>query len=285
MTTTTAVPGAPVAPGQTFWPSSGPLDSGPARPAPVAIVPSQAGPAQRASSHGRQPTAQMSPAAPMPSLRAMGVDTRVLAAPREPVRTEVLRCSSAVLGAAQHLLEQPAPELGTVTRVVASDPVAALRVLHLANLATQRGYRADTIASAVGVLGPGTLANLVDELLLDASRRPMTGLTRVLTRALACEGLSGDPIAFTVGLLSGLAAELGVPADVLLDVAGVSREISDAVRFGTGPWGPVLAAVIAYERNDAMGVSRSGIAHVDVYDAHVSATADAMATAHAIAPT
>lgn len=269
MTITLTAPGATCAPGQTFWPA----------PAAVDVVPSQVGPQH---AEPRRAPAQVSPTTRMPSLREMGVDTRALSAPPEPVRTEVLRCSPAVLGAAQHLLDQPVADLTTITRVIASDPVAALRVLHLANLATQRGYRADTVASAVGVLGPMTLSSLVDELLVDATGRTVPGMSRVLTRALACEALSGDPTAFTTGLLSGLATELAVPSDIVLEVAGVSREISDAVRFGTGPWGPVLTAVVAYERNDAMGVSRSGIAHVDVYDAYVRATADAMATARAI---
>ena len=112
------------------------------RPGTSLTVYSSADPAgfdpQRHVQH-RQPRAAAAttpPAARVPSLREMGVDTRALSAPPEPVRTEVLRCSPAVLGAAQHLLDQPVPGLATVTPVLASDPVVFLRVLQLANLAT-----------------------------------------------------------------------------------------------------------------------------------------------------
>ncbi len=250
------------APGQTFWPTE-----------PVALVPNQAGP-----DHARRPAAQ----GPMPSLRELGVRHDDLTPRRESVRTQVLRCSSSALCAAQHLLEQAAPEARALTQVVESDPVLTLRVLHLANQSVRHHYQADTVPQAIRVLGTETLGSLVNELLMEATLGAMGNLWRVLARALTCEELSGDRIGFTAGLLSGLADELGAPPALVLDVAGVSRDVSDAVRFGTGPWGPVVTAVVAYERNDAMGVARSGIAPVEVYDAYLRGATDAMATAQAI---
>ncbi|HMO09929.1 MAG TPA: diguanylate phosphodiesterase, partial [Actinotalea sp.] len=111
---------------------------------------------------------------------------------------------------------------------------------------------------------------------------PMPGLWRVLARALTCEELSADRMGYTIGLLSGLADEVGVPASAVLEVAGVSREVADAIRYGTGPLGPVLRAVLAYERNDAAGVARTGVAAVDVYDAYLRGATEAMATAQAL---
>lgn len=223
---------------------------------------------------------------PMPSLRALGVDTRTFGArrvaPTPVVPTAVLRCSSAALCAAQHLLADAAPSPTTLAQVIESDPVLTLRVLHLANLRTARGFAADTVPQAVEVLGAESLAWLVDELLLEASVGAMPGLWRVLARALTCEELSGDRIAFTAGLLSALADALVVAPEAVLEVAGVSREVVDAVRLGTGPWGPVVRAVVAYERHDHAGLVRTGIAPVDVYDCYLRGATEAMATAQAI---
>jgi c-di-GMP-related signal transduction protein len=234
------------------------------------FVPAQPGPGERTGAAN----------GPMPSLRSLGVDTRTLVGGSP--RAVALRCSSCALSAAQHLLSKAAPSPTTLAQVVESDPVLALRVLHLANQQVARGFSADTIPQAIDMLGPAMLGSLVDELLLDATLGAMDGLWRVLARALTCEGLSGDRIAFTAGLLSGLADALGVPAAAVLEVAGVSREVVDAVRFGTGPWGPVLRAAVACERNDPAGVVRSGLAPVDVYDAYLRGATEAMATAQAV---
>ncbi len=236
--------------GQTFWPA-------PQHPAPE----------QRTRAR-RSPRSPPSPApttrtdatvsGPMPSLRGLGVDPRSLAAPRPKVRTTVLRCSAPVLRAAQHLLGQATPDATTLAGVVESDPVLVLRVLHLANQHTQGGYAADTVPQAIRVLSPEALAALVAELLAAAGPGSANGLGQILSRGLACEALSGDRIGFTAGVLTALADRLGVPAEIVLQVAGVSREVVTAVRTGTGPWGPALRAVIAYERHDAAGLGRTG---------------------------
>lgn len=249
--------------GQTYWPTDA-----------LTSVPTQG-------------VGQTRPAAgPMPSLRALGVDPSVLAgrqvAPTPVVPTAVLRCSAPALCAAQHLLVDAAPSTATLAQVIEADPVLTLRVLHLANLGTSRGFAADTVPQAIEVLGSETLSWLVDELLLDARPGAADGQWRILARALTCEELSGDRIAFTAGLLSGLADALAVTPEAVLEVAGVSREVVDAVRFGTGPWGPVLRAVVAYQRHDHAALLRTGIAPVDVYDCYLRAATEAMATAQAI---
>lgn len=247
--------------GQTFW------------PAHELPVPTQLGP-------GSHPSAARG--VPMPSLRGMGVDPRSLAQPRTKVRTTVLRCSSSVLCAAQHLLEQPVVPGATLAEVVESDPVLVLRVLHLANLQLQHGHRADTVPQGIEVLGARTLASLVNELLLEATVGATDGMWRALARGLTCELLSGDRVAFTAGVLSGLADALGVPPEIVFEVAGVSREVVDAMRTGSGAWGPALRAVVAYERNDVSGVVRSGLTPVNVYDAYLRGSTEAMATATAV---
>ncbi|MCV2392803.1 HDOD domain-containing protein [Actinotalea sp. M2MS4P-6] len=236
------------------------------------IVPNQSGPADR----------HATPAGPMPSLRGLGVDTQSLGARTAPVRTRVLRCSAVVLRAALVLLDRDPKGVPSLSEVIESDPVLALRVLHLANMTT--GFRewVDTVPQAVQMLGTAALRSLFADLQADATDGAVPGLERILTRALTCGELSHDRRGFTTGLLSGLAESLGVPAATVLDVAGVSREMSDAVRYGTGPYGAVLAALLAYERKDSLGVARSGFVAVDVYDAYLRGEADARAIAHAI---
>lgn len=266
MAPTTPTPAAH--PGRTFWPGNG----------DPAVVPTQA-----AACAGDRPTA--GGPAPAPSLRSLGVDTRTLAARRPTTRrprTVLLRCSAAALGAAAHLLRTAQPPSDALALVVESDPMLVLRVLHLANQNVARGYTVDTVPDAVEMLGRTALRSLVDELLLDAAPEPVDGLDRALARGLACEALTGDRVAFTAGVLSGLAERLGVPVEIVLEVAGVSRAVVDAVRSGTGTWGPALRAVVAHEHRDSAGLTRSGLAPMDVYDAAQHAAAEARATARAI---
>ena len=261
----TTPPATAAHPDRTFWPGSG---------AP-ASVPTQA-------VGGRSATIAPTPA---PSLRSLGVDTRTLAARRPTTRrprTVLLRCSAAALGAAAHLLRAAQPPNDALAQVVESDPMLVLRVLHLANQRVAPGYAVDTVPDAIEVLGRTTLRSLVDELLLDAAPQPVDGLSHALARGLTCEVLTGDRVAFTAGVLSGLAERLAVPVEVVLEVSGVSREVVDAVRSGTGSWGPALRAVIAHEHRDATGLTRSGIPPIDVYDACQHAAAEARATARAI---
>lgn len=252
-------------PGRTFWPGPGEVTSVPT---------------QRAGG----PSAPVVPTA-APSLRSLGVDTRTLAARRPTTRrphTVLLRCSAAALGAAAHLLRSAQPPNDALAQVVESDPMLVLRVLHLANQNMAPGYTVDTVPDAIEVLGRTTLRALIDELLLDAAARPVDGLAHALARGLTCEVLTGDRVAFTAGVLSGLAERLDVPVEVVLEVSGVSRRVVDGIRAGTGPWGPALRAVIAHEHRDQSALARSGLPPIDVYDACQHAAAEARATARAI---
>lgn len=214
-----------------------------------------------------------------PSLRALGVPRP---AGSLPTRGRVLRCTTSALRTVHaHLLADRA-DPRAVAQAVESDPVLALRVLHRANTDHGPSGGVDTVPQALAALGPVALERQVRELAATARPEPMPGLARVLTRALVCQELAGDPTAFTVGMLSGLAAELGMSDDIVVQVAGVSLETADAVRLGSGRLGRVLRGVLAYEASDPGGIARSGLAGVDVYDAYLRCAADAMATAAAL---
>ncbi|NTW41423.1 MAG: HDOD domain-containing protein, partial [Cellulomonadaceae bacterium] len=213
-----------------------------------------------------------------------GSDHRAAAA-AESSAPKVLRAGQLQCLAALHLLNKGDVDLGEVGQVIDTDPVLTLRVLHLVNsgaFALRREI--DTVQHAVVLLGVREIANLVTALAIDARPDAMDSLWRILARALTCELLSGDPAGYTVGMLSALIGELGVPADVVLDKVGVSPAVADAVRALEGPMGQVLAAVLAHERNDAVGVVWAGYSHVDVSDAYVACLADALATVRTINP-
>ncbi|WP_250443834.1 EAL and HDOD domain-containing protein [Actinotalea sp. C106] len=200
-----------------------------------------------------------------------------------PTGPRVLRAGELQCLALMHLLSQPEVDFAAVSQVVDTDPVLTLRVLHLVNSgAFALVSQIDTVHQAVVLLGVREVTTLVSALMLDARPDAMDSLWFILARALACETLAEDSAAYTVGMLSGLAVQLGVPADVILETVGVSDAVADAIRSEEGPYGPVLAAVRAHERHDEPGVLATGLQPSDISAAYVRAVADALETAQAV---
>lgn len=197
--------------------------------------------------------------------------------------SKVLRPGQLQCLAALHLLHQPEVDLGEVAEVIDIDPVLTLRVLHLVNSgAFSLMSRVDTVTRAVVLLGTREVTALVAALAIDARTGAMDSLWQILARALACEALADDPAAYTVGMLSALIEQLGVPADLVLEKVGVSEVVADAVRDRTGEFGPALRAVVAHERNDLDGVTEAGFDPADVSDTYLTCLADALETAKAV---
>ncbi|RYV51658.1 EAL and HDOD domain-containing protein [Pengzhenrongella frigida] len=169
-----------------------------------------------------------------------------------------------------------------VIRVIASDPELSMRALRLVNSgAVGPRRRIDSIRRAVVMLGPQPLTALAITSLLGARAHP-PGVWFMLSRGTACRSLVGIDAAYTVGLLSAAAAQLQVaPADLVAHT-GVSDDVGDALVSLSGPYGPVLAAVLAHEENDVAGVEATGFAPGDVARAYLDALADAHATAAAL---
>jgi len=174
--------------------------------------------------------------------------------------------------------------LDRVIHLVDSDPALAIRVLAMVNSsATGMRRHIDSVRQAIILIGPHPLGALAAAALIDASTVSIAGLWFVLTRAVACRSLGGDDAAYTVGLLSAVASQLRVePAD-LIARTGVSDDVADALLTKYGPYGPVLAAVLAHEENDLAGVEATGLAPYDVADAYLTAVADALATTRSLA--
>jgi len=182
------------------------------------------------------------------------------------------------------LLSGESIDQAAVVRVVSSDPELAIRVLHLVNSSVYALRREiDSVHQAVVLVGPQQLAALAMASLIDARPTTVGALWATLTRALTCRALAGDDAAYTVGLLSAVASQLGIATSDLVSRTGVSADVAHALNEQTGPYGPTLAAVLAHEENDVDGVRATGLEPFDVAHAYLSAVPEALATATSLA--
>ncbi len=182
------------------------------------------------------------------------------------------------------LLSAESIDQAAVVRVVSSDPELAIRVLHLVNSSVYALRREiDSVHQAVVLVGPQQLAALSMASLIDARPTTVGALWSTLTRALTCRSLTGEDAAYTVGLLSAVASQLGIATGDLVSRTGVSSDVARALNEQTGPYGPTLAAVLAHEENDVEGVRATGLEPFDVAHAYLAAVPEALATATSLA--
>ena len=201
--------------------------------------------------------------------------------PLPPAR--VLRAGEMQCLAIMHLLAQPDVSFADVSQVIETDPVLTLRVLHLVNSgAYALTQQVDTLRQAVVLLGPREVWTLVAALAMDSRPDGMDRLWVILARAMTCEALADDSAAYTVGMLSALAQQLGVPVDAVLEKVGVSDVVASAIRDETGPMGLVLRAVRAHEQSDSAGVLRTGMLPGDVSRVYLECLRDALAIARTV---
>lgn len=224
--------------------------------------------------------------------RAAGVDAlrgghaeraREASTPPPGGSARVLRAGELQCLAVMDLLGRPEVDFDEVSQVIDTDPVLTLRVLHLVNSgAFALNHEVDTVQRAVVLLGAREVSTLVSALLLDARPDAMDSLWFILARALTCEELADDQAGYTVGMLSALAEQLGVPAAAIVDKVGVSPTVAQAIRDEAGPLGTVLFAVRSHERNDADGVLATGLNPAVVSSTYVGCLGNALATARAV---
>ncbi len=182
------------------------------------------------------------------------------------------------------LLAADPVDADAVIAMVAADPELSMRVLRLVNLSAFAVRReVDSVRQAVVLVGPEHLAALAVSALVDARASSVAPLWSILTRAAACRTLGRHDNASTVGLLSAVASQLRMtPAD-LVARTGVSDDVAAALRDRTGPWGPVLAAVLAHEADDVDAVRATGLDPVAVSDAYLAAVTSSFTTATSLA--
>lgn len=195
----------------------------------------------------------------------------------------VLRAGEAQCLTILNLLHQPDVSPVDVAQVIETDPILTLRVLHLVNSGVfALSNQVDTVRQAVVLLGPTEVSTLVTALALEAQHGAMDRLWFILARAMTCEVLADDNAAYTVGMLSALAAQLGVPVDAVLEKVGVSDVVGDAIAYEAGPLGQVLRGVRAHEQSDPDGVIAAGMDPVAVSRAYLACLRDALAIARTV---
>ncbi|WP_337061967.1 EAL and HDOD domain-containing protein [Kineococcus sp. G2] len=170
--------------------------------------------------------------------------------------------------------------IGEIEQLVSSDPGLSLRVLRTVSSA-YAGTREEisSLRQAIVLLGRRQLCSWVVLMLLGGVTSVDTEqLTTVLARAAACARLTpSDPdVAYTVGLLSGVATFLGLPEDELVETTGVARSVRAALLEGRGTAGRALRAVLSYEADDPQRIGEAGHAVYDVSRAYLAGLSAAM---------
>ena len=266
-------------------------DAGPSGPILPPLV-------HNAHAHGvRVVAANVSTEAELDICRAAGIDA-VLGSPsgglghpatpgvptqRGSRGTRVLRAGEAQCLTILNLLHQPTTSPADVAQIIETDPVLTLRVLHLVNSGVfALTHQVDTVRQAVVLLGPVEVSTLVTALALEAQHGAMDRLWFILARAMTCELLADDGAAYTVGMLSALASQIGVPVDAVLEKVGVSEVVGDAIAREAGPLGQVLRGVRAHEQSDPDGVIAAGLDPVTVSRAYLGCLRDALAIARTV---
>jgi c-di-GMP-related signal transduction protein len=173
-----------------------------------------------------------------------------------------------------------------IEELVASDPALSLRVLKTVfSAAAGTKTEITSLRQAIVLLGRQQLCSWVVLMLLGGVTSVDTeSLTMVLARAAACARLApaDADLAYTVGLLSGVAHVLGMPEADLVDSTGVARTVRAALVDRRGPAGSALRAVLAYEDDEPFVIADAGHAVYEVSRAYLAALSGAMITVGAV---
>ena len=178
-------------------------------------------------------------------------------------------------------LSGPEVDLGAVIAMVGREPALAIRLLRLSNSAAAGlPRRVASVHEAVVLLGLRRVREWVALMLLAdvAPGADETLLASAVARARMCQQIAAETtvageVAFTAGLLMGVAELLGTPVQELLAGLPVADELADALLRGTGPLGLVVRAVTAYDRADLVELRGLGLPLDRLSRAYLSAAA------------
>ena len=158
------------------------------------------------------------------------------------------------------LLAEPDAAVREIAAAVEADPALAFKILRAANSAAAGlPRRLSSVEHAVVLIGRQTLQGWATLMMLGTPASE-TLLVAALVRARTCRAVAAhfavDPAAsFLTGLLSGVAAPLGLTLPALLEQLPVSEDVCRALLDGVGPLAPVLAAVLAYQHGELPDVT------------------------------
>ena len=156
-------------------------------------------------------------------------------------------------------LSAPDVNLDGILSIIARDPALSLRVLRASNSAAAgANSRVSSVRQAVVMVGlthirRWTILMVIDDL-AEATEEQMIA---VLARARFCENAAGvlaapPDAAFMAGVVSGVAALLGMTRAAMAAQLPLSAEMSAALVHGAGPLGRVLRIVDAYDAGELL---------------------------------
>ncbi|MCG5540621.1 MULTISPECIES: EAL and HDOD domain-containing protein [unclassified Halorhodospira] len=169
-------------------------------------------------------------------------------------------------------LQRPELDVREIERIIGQDVSLSYKILRYLASPLFPTRDIDSIRAAVLYLGRRQLANWAVLLAMTSyGDQPSERIVALLVRARTCEQLvrhrhgGSDPgAAFTVGLFSGLDAVLDAPLSVICAELPLSTEVRQALLELEGPYGGILAAVLAQERGDWERLAGSGIEPLQV---------------------
>ena len=178
-------------------------------------------------------------------------------------------------------LSNPDVDLLRVVSLVSREPSLAVRLLRVSNSASAGlNRRVSSLHEAVVMLGMRRVREWVALMVLGevAPEADEAQVTSAVARARMCQQVAeraavAGEVAFTAGLLLGVAELLGSPVDDLLAGLPVAEELADALVRGAGPLGRVVRAVTAYDNADLPELFRLGLPLEGLGEAYLSATA------------
>jgi c-di-GMP-related signal transduction protein len=176
-------------------------------------------------------------------------------------------------------LSRPEVDMPQVISLVSRDPALSLRLLRVTNSAgTGLTHRVSSVRQAVALLGTTRIREWVALMVLGsvAHNANTTQLGAAVARARMCQHLAGhsgvDPdVAFTAGLLVGIADLLGTPIGELVGGLPLSDDLDRALVRGEGRLAELIRAVLAYERADLAEARRAQLAPSSLVAAYLSA--------------
>jgi EAL and modified HD-GYP domain-containing signal transduction protein len=155
------------------------------------------------------------------------------------------------------MLGNPDVTTEEIEGAVRRDPALVYRLLKIANSAASGVTRqVGTIRDALVMVGVSRLRAWLVLLSLSSEGAGGEAIVDALARARTCErvsratGLSQPDVAFTAGLLDGVAESLGLPSEAMLErMPALASDLVAALRGQPGELREVLEAVVRYEKH------------------------------------
>jgi EAL and modified HD-GYP domain-containing signal transduction protein len=179
-------------------------------------------------------------------------------------------------------LADPTATAADVEDAVRRDPALSYRLLRIANSASSGVNReVSSVRDALVLVGVAKLRAWLVLLALDTGVTGAGGeVTDALTRARTCElvaraaGTVRPDVAFTAGLLHGVALALGVPPPDMPDrMPSLAPDLAAALAGAPGPLRDVLDLVLAYERGDVAALNDAVVPLSVLSEAYLAALA------------